>query len=159
MALDVAKGINYLHCLTSLIVHWDLKSPYLLVDKDWTVKVEHFLHSALISTYLSCFSFQPEWLAPEFLRREPSNEKSNVYSFGVILWELVTMQQPWNGLSSAQNRRLVIPPNTSPVQASLMESAGLRYYKGSCNACVIESKDNWCVILDAKDKSECDKMS
>ncbi|KAL3504942.1 hypothetical protein ACH5RR_034783, partial [Cinchona calisaya] len=114
------------------------------------------------------FPREPEWLAPEFLRREPSNEKSDVYSFGVILWELVTMQQPWNGLSSApvlflymldidlyfvfiflsysllfliqkvvgvvtfQNRRLVIPPNTCPVQASLRESAGLTYY------CILE---------------------
>ncbi|XP_041021381.1 serine/threonine-protein kinase CTR1-like isoform X2 [Juglans microcarpa x Juglans regia] len=110
MALDVAKGINYLHCLNPPIVHWDLKSPNLLVDKNWTVK--------------------PEWMAPEFLRGEPSNEKSDVYSFGVILWELVTMQQPWSGLSPAQvvgavafqNRKLVIRQNVSPVLASLMES-------------------------------------
>lgn len=34
-----AKGINYLHCLNPPIVHWDLKSPNLLVDKNWTVKV------------------------------------------------------------------------------------------------------------------------
>ncbi|KAF8404720.1 hypothetical protein HHK36_009609 [Tetracentron sinense] len=42
MALDVAKGINYLHCLNPSIVHWDLKSPNLLVDKNWTVKVCDF---------------------------------------------------------------------------------------------------------------------
>lgn len=41
-------------------------------------------------------------MAPEFLRGEPSNEKTDVYSFGVILWELVTMEQPWSGLSPAQ---------------------------------------------------------
>ncbi|KAI3948042.1 hypothetical protein MKX01_014641 [Papaver californicum] len=42
IALDVAKGINYLHCLSPPIVHWDLKSPNLLVDKNWTVKVYDF---------------------------------------------------------------------------------------------------------------------
>lgn len=133
MALDVAKGINYLHCLNPPIVHWDLKSPNLLVDKNWTVKVCDFgLSRFKANTFISSKSVAgtPEWMAPEFLRGEPSNEKSDVYSFGVILWELVTMQQPWNGLSPAQvvgavafqNRRLAIPPNTSPKLASLMES-------------------------------------
>ncbi|XP_028777697.1 serine/threonine-protein kinase CTR1 [Neltuma alba] len=133
MALDVAKGINYLHCLSPPIVHWDLKSPNLLVDKNWTVKVCDFgLSRFKANTFISSKSVAgtPEWMAPEFLRGEPSNEKSDVYSFGVILWELVTMQQPWNGLSPAQvvgavafqNRKLAIPLNISPVLASLMES-------------------------------------
>ncbi|XP_065880355.1 serine/threonine-protein kinase CTR1 isoform X1 [Euphorbia lathyris] len=133
MALDVAKGVNYLHCLKPPIVHWDLKSPNLLVDKNWTVKVCDFgLSRFKANTFISSKSVAgtPEWMAPEFLRGEPSNEKSDVYSFGVILWELVTMQQPWNGLGPAQvvgavafqNRRLAIPQNTSPVLASLMES-------------------------------------
>ncbi|KAF7817038.1 serine/threonine-protein kinase CTR1-like [Senna tora] len=133
MALDVAKGINYLHCLNPPILHWDLKSPNLLVDKNWTVKVCDFgLSRFKANTFISSKSVAgtPEWMAPEFLRGEPSNEKSDVYSFGVILWELATMQQPWSGLSPAQvvgavafqNRRLVIPPNISPALASLMES-------------------------------------
>ncbi|CAL5385754.1 unnamed protein product [Camellia sinensis] len=133
MALDVAKGINYLHCLSPPVVHWDLKSPNLLVDKNWTVKVCDFgLSRFKANTFISSKSVAgtPEWMAPEFLRGEPTNEKSDVYSFGVILWELVTMQQPWSGLGPAQvvgavafqNRRLAIPKNTSPILASLMES-------------------------------------
>ncbi|CAA0809112.1 Protein kinase superfamily protein [Striga hermonthica] len=133
IALDVAKGINYLHRLTPPIVHWDLKSPNLLVDKNWTVKVCDFgLSRFKANTFISSKSVAgtPEWMAPEFLRGEPSNEKSDVYSFGVILWELVTMQQPWIGLGPAQvvgavafqNRRLLIPQNTSPMLVSLMES-------------------------------------
>ncbi|XP_058069386.1 serine/threonine-protein kinase CTR1-like isoform X2 [Magnolia sinica] len=105
MALDVAKGINYLHCLSPPIVHWDLKSPNLLVDKNWAVKVCDFgLSRFKANTFISSKSVAgtPEWMAPEFLRGEPTNEKSDVYSFGVILWELVTMQQPWSGLSHAQ---------------------------------------------------------
>ncbi|KAI3819882.1 hypothetical protein L1987_13734 [Smallanthus sonchifolius] len=133
MALDVAKGINYLHCLSPPIVHWDLKSPNLLVDKNWTVKVCDFgLSRFKANTFISSKSVAgtPEWMAPEFLRGEPSNEKSDVYSFGVILWELITMQQPWNGLSPAQvvgavgfqNRKLTIPNSTPSALSSLVES-------------------------------------
>lgn len=133
MALDVAKGINYLHCLNPPIVHWDLKSPNLLVDKNWAVKVCDFgLSRFKANTFISSKSVAgtPEWMAPEFLRGEPTNEKSDIYSFGVILWELITMQQPWSGLCPAQvvgavafqNRRLTIPQNTCPELAALVES-------------------------------------
>nr|CAB3488221.1 unnamed protein product [Digitaria exilis] len=133
MALDVAKGINYLHCLNPPIVHWDLKTPNMLVDKNWSVKVGDFgLSRFKANTFISSKSVAgtPEWMAPEFLRGEPSNEKCDVYSFGVILWELLTMQQPWSGLGPAQvvgavafqNRRLPIPKDTSPELAALVES-------------------------------------
>jgi serine/threonine-protein kinase CTR1 len=133
MALDVAKGVNYLHRLNPPIVHRDLKSPNLLVDKTWTVKVCDFgLSRFKENTFISSKSAAgtPEWMAPEILRDEPSDEKSDVYSFGVILWELVTMQQPWSGLSPAQvvgavgfqNRRLPIPEDMNPAIASIIES-------------------------------------
>ncbi|KAJ7531383.1 hypothetical protein O6H91_14G042000 [Diphasiastrum complanatum] len=129
MALDVAKGMNYLHTCTPMIVHRDLKSPNLLVDKNWVVKVCDFgLSRMKHHTFLSSKSTAgtPEWMAPEVLRNEPSNEKADVYSFGVILWELATLQQPWNELNPMQvvgavgfqNRRLDIPdmdPNVAKI--------------------------------------------
>ncbi|WZZ78565.1 hypothetical protein YC2023_099137 [Brassica napus] len=41
-------------------------------------------------------------MAPEVLRNEPSNEKCDVYSFGVILWELATLRSPWRGMNPMQ---------------------------------------------------------
>ncbi|KAL8526273.1 hypothetical protein ACS0TY_015481 [Phlomoides rotata] len=133
MAYDVAKGMNYLHRRNPPIVHRDLKSPNLLVDRKYTVKVCDFGLSRLkANTFLSSKSAAgtPEWMAPEVLRDEPSNEKSDVYSFGVILWELATLQQPWGNLNPAQvvaavgfkRRRLEIPRDVNPQVAAIIEA-------------------------------------
>ncbi|KAJ7958349.1 Mitogen-activated protein kinase kinase kinase [Quillaja saponaria] len=131
MALDVAKGMNYLHTSHPIIVHRDLKSPNLLVDKNWVVKVCDFgLSRMKHHTFLSSKSTAgtPEWMAPEVLRNEPANEKCDVYSFGVILWELATLQIPWKGLNPMQvvgavgfqNRRLEIPEKVNPVVSQMI---------------------------------------
>ncbi|KAJ3675076.1 hypothetical protein LUZ60_004118 [Juncus effusus] len=133
MAYDVAQGMNYLHKRNPPIVHRDLKSPNLLVDRKYTVKVCDFGLSRLkANTFLSSKTAAgtPEWMAPEVLRDEPSNEKSDVYSFAVILWELITLQQPWTNLNPAQvvaavgfkGRRLDIPTEVDPKVASLIQS-------------------------------------
>ncbi|PON96040.1 Mitogen-activated protein kinase kinase kinase [Trema orientale] len=131
MALDVAKGMNYLHTSHPTIVHRDLKSPNLLVDKNWVVKVCDFgLSRMKHHTFLSSKSTAgtPEWMAPEVLRNEPANEKCDVYSFGVILWELATARIPWRGLNPMQvvgavgfqNRRLEIPEEVDPEVAQII---------------------------------------
>ncbi|TKY57968.1 Serine/threonine-protein kinase EDR1 [Spatholobus suberectus] len=131
MALDVAKGMNYLHTSHPPIVHRDLKSPNLLVDRHWVVKVCDFgLSRMKHHTFLSSKSCAgtPEWMAPEVLRNEPANEKCDVYSFGVILWELTTARIPWKGLNPMQvvgavgfqNKRLEIPEDVNPVVAQII---------------------------------------
>ncbi|KAG5618921.1 hypothetical protein H5410_018745 [Solanum commersonii] len=131
MALDAARGMNYLHNCTPVIVHRDLKSPNLLVDKNWVVKVCDFgLSKIKHSTFLSSRSTAgtAEWMAPEVLRNEPSDEKCDVYSFGVVLWELCTLQQPWGGMNPMQvvgavgfqHRRLDIPDDMDPAIADII---------------------------------------
>ncbi|XP_042468008.1 probable serine/threonine-protein kinase SIS8 [Zingiber officinale] len=132
MALDIARGMNYLHNCTPVIVHRDLKSPNLLVDKNWVVKVCDFgLSRIKHNTFLSSRSTAgtAEWMAPEVLRNEPSDEKCDVFSFGVILWELCTLQQPWEGLNPMQvvgavgfqDRCLDIPDDIDPIIAGIIK--------------------------------------
>ncbi|KAL5996459.1 hypothetical protein ACLOJK_026538 [Asimina triloba] len=128
-----ARGVNYLHHCTPPIIHRDLKSSNLLVDKNWTVKVGDFGLSRLKhETYLTTKTGKgtPQWMAPEVLRNEPSDEKSDVYSFGVILWEITTEKIPWDNLNSMQvigavgfmNQRLELPADLDPLWVSIIES-------------------------------------
>jgi len=136
MAVDIAKGMHYLHSCEPPIVHRDLKSPNLLVDRDWSVKVTDFGLSRIKSgTFLSSRSGAgtPEWMAPEVLKNEPSNEKSDVYSFGVILHELLTLQEPWEGMNAMQvvgavgfqDRRLELPEGMDPKASALIAACFL----------------------------------
>eukprot|EP00026_Physarum_polycephalum_P005313 Phypoly_transcript_05345.p1 GENE.Phypoly_transcript_05345~~Phypoly_transcript_05345.p1 ORF type:complete len:610 (-),score=59.52 Phypoly_transcript_05345:54-1883(-) len=133
MALDIAKGMNYLHCSDPIIIHRDLKSHNLLVDEHFKVKVCDFGLSTMVKRHLDKFTAMtpvgtPCWTAPEVLRNEPYTERADVFSFGVVMWELVTREDPYHGMPTFQiviavgqhNMRPIIPPNVSPTLTALI---------------------------------------
>lgn len=98
MALDAAKGMLYLHAHSPPIIHRDLKSPNLLVDKHWRVKVSDFNLSKLMeegSVMSSMAATNPRWLAPEILTGNNATFASDVYSYAIVMWELLTWDLPW----------------------------------------------------------------
>ncbi|XP_071719600.1 uncharacterized protein [Rutidosis leptorrhynchoides] len=133
MTVDIAEGMNYLHQCNPPIVHSNLNSSCLLVDKNWSVKVGDIGLSRIkrpMYIKIEIWKRAPQWMAPEVLRNEQADEKSDVYSYGVVLWELATERVPWDGLNAMQvvgtvgfmNRRLEIPKDVDPQLASLIES-------------------------------------
>lgn len=107
MALDAARGMNYLHTSTPVIIHRDLKSLNLLVDDRWAVKVADFglarfkANTASTSRYtMQCGTMQ--WMAPEVITGHVYTEKADVFSFGINLWELLTRDVPYRGMEVMQ---------------------------------------------------------
>jgi serine/threonine protein kinase len=98
MLRGAALGINYLHSLHPVIVHRDLKPANLLVDEGGNVKVADFGFARIKeenATMTRCGT--PCWTAPEVIRGEKYDERADVFSFGVIMWEALTRKQPFAG--------------------------------------------------------------
>lgn len=98
IAYGVAKGMAHLHSQYPVVIHRDVKSPNVLLGTNVReVKITDFGLSRLrVNSYVNTGpGGTPEWMAPELLRQDQFNEKSDVFSFGVILWELVMCEKPW----------------------------------------------------------------
>jgi len=98
MLRGAAMGVKYLHTLEVPLIHRDLKSSNLLVDETMNVKVADFGFARLKeenATMTRCGT--PSWTAPEIIRGDRYNEKADVYSFGMVMWEMLTRRQPFEG--------------------------------------------------------------
>ncbi|XP_010525061.1 PREDICTED: serine/threonine-protein kinase EDR1 [Tarenaya hassleriana] len=100
MLRDICRGLMCIHRMK--IVHRDLKSANCLVNKHWTVKICDFGLSRIMTDTATVRETvpagTPEWMAPELIRNEPFSEKSDIFSLGVIMWELCTLSKPWEGV-------------------------------------------------------------
>jgi serine/threonine protein kinase len=96
-ALDVATGMQYLH--GSNIAHGDLKSSNVLYEKqgeDYVVRVSDFGLAKLFSTKFNAKAIgTPFYTAPEVLAGADPTKESDVYSFGILLSEIITRKQPF----------------------------------------------------------------
>lgn len=101
------------------IVHRDLTS-YNIVLKEgdggsWTAKICDFERSSPVPRGQTIprsdrVANSPAWSAPEVLREEPYTLQADVFSFGVILWELWTLDEPWRAQDQDyRNQMLLIP--------------------------------------------------
>ncbi|XP_038863407.1 mitogen-activated protein kinase kinase kinase 12 [Salvelinus namaycush] len=100
-AMGIAGGMNYLHL--HKIIHRDLKSPNMLITHDDLVKISDFGTSKeLIDKSMKMsFAGTVAWMAPEVIRNEPVSEKVDIWSFGVVLWEMLTGEVPYKDVDSS----------------------------------------------------------
>ena len=73
--------------ILSCLAHRDLKSPNLVVDKHWRVKVTDFnlsriMHNSNVTSSVSANN--PRWLAPEAIASQAFSKAADVYSFGIV---------------------------------------------------------------------------
>ena len=140
VALQLAAGIAHAHA--HAIVHRDLKCANLMLLPDGRLKILDFglarrLPEA-VETAISAASLTDagaiagtlSYLAPEVLRGERADTRSDIWACGVVLHELLTRQQPFEGRTPFELSSTVLREPPRPLPASV--PAGLRTIRDNC---------------------------
>ncbi|KAF7055675.1 hypothetical protein CFC21_063178 [Triticum aestivum] len=110
--IGTAKGLAYLHeGLEPKVVHRDVKSSNILIDKQWNAKVSDFGLAKLLCSEESYVTTRVMgtfgYVAPEYASTGMLTERSDVYSFGVLLMEIITGRSPVDYTRSAGEVNLI----------------------------------------------------
>jgi len=127
-AAQVAEGMIYLHQLD--IIHRDLKSSNVVLTSTLKAKIcdlgsaRSLEHTTKHMTAVGTIA----WMAPEILCREKVSKSCDVYSYGVLLFEIATQQLPFSNVLPfmvpamiAEGKRPTIPEKCDPHLAALIQ--------------------------------------
>ncbi|MFN7097204.1 MAG: protein kinase, partial [Gammaproteobacteria bacterium] len=131
LTVEIARGLYYLHA--NKVLHRDLKSANILVTSTGHAKLADFGLAKTAASDIKTIgeikqSQAYEWLAPETLQRGVTyDEKADIYSLGVIIWQIYTGKMPYSELKQdvcdyvAKGGREAIPDNVPTSMAKLIQ--------------------------------------
>jgi len=103
IAIDIAKGLNFLHSLNPPVLHRDLKTANVLCNDHLEGKLADFGLAKLRDQNFSTNTIATvRYMAPEFIAKQVFGIKSDIFSFGMILWEIFSRKEPFEELNPTQ---------------------------------------------------------
>lgn len=116
IAMGIARGMMHLHELN--IIHRDLKSLNILLDENLYPKICDFGIARFRGDANQLITQQigtPHWMAPELFQGGAYDTRVDVYSYGIILWELISEDTPFKGRCPVQIMSAVCTMHERPV--------------------------------------------
>ncbi|KAJ4700638.1 Receptor-like protein kinase like protein [Melia azedarach] len=130
IALGMARGLAYLHSgCEQKIIHCDIKPENILLHDHFQTKISDFGLSKLLSpeqsSWFTTMRGTRGYLAPEWLTNSAISEKTDVYSFGMVLLELVSGRRNCSQRSQSHS---MDDSGSSGVHSSSSSTSGLIYF-------------------------------
>jgi len=112
--IQAASALSYLHSLTPPIIHRDVKSHNFLVTESWMLKLADFGESRFVDTQMTGYIGSHAYMSPEIITSQAYDTKADVYSLGIVLWEIVTQMRPYAGIKQMSVLRNVVAGHLRP---------------------------------------------
>eukprot|EP00344_Euplotes_crassus_P007075 CAMPEP_0197017808 /NCGR_PEP_ID=MMETSP1380-20130617/79751_1 /TAXON_ID=5936 /ORGANISM="Euplotes crassus, Strain CT5" /LENGTH=495 /DNA_ID=CAMNT_0042444957 /DNA_START=115 /DNA_END=1603 /DNA_ORIENTATION=- len=113
---QICLAIKHLH--DRKILHRDLKSQNIFLTKDGIVKLGDFGIAKVLShtkENLQTIVGTPYYLSPEIVENKPYNYKSDIWSLGVLLYEMLCLEPPFNGTSLTMLAMRIVKGNYKAI--------------------------------------------
>jgi len=133
-AIDIAKGMAFIHSLDRQLPRLYLSSRHVMIDcvSDDELVARVNMADAKFSFQEKGKMYHPAWIAPEAMSKNPADiniRAADMWSYAVLLWELATREEPFGDLSpmeagmkiATEGLRLTISPGVSPHMAKLIK--------------------------------------
>ncbi|XP_020999850.1 scaffold protein ILK [Parasteatoda tepidariorum] len=129
-AIDICRGMAFLHTLDPLIQRLYLSSKHVMIDDDLTARIN--MADAKFTFEEKGKMYFPAWIAPEALQKKQDEinvKAADMWSYAILLFELATREVPFSDLTpmeigmkiALEGLRVTVPPGISPHMARLIQ--------------------------------------